>query len=227
MVRKTRQQAAETREALLDAAECVFRAKGVAHATLSDVAQAAGVTRGAVYWHFRDKAAMFQAMCERAQLPMDAMLDCAGSRATGSDPLRILRSNSVQVLLRLAHDPRTQAVFDVVFHKCEFTQEMAPLVERQRSNDEGCRQNVIALLDRAVAQGLLPRDTDTRLAAEMLKAFMLGVMHEWVRNPQSHPLAQTAPVMMDTFFAGLTTRPPRLDRVDVAPPQPVPIVAVG
>jgi AcrR family transcriptional regulator len=55
MVRRTRDEALATREALLDAAERVFCASGVTRATLGDVASAAGVTRGAVYWHFRDK----------------------------------------------------------------------------------------------------------------------------------------------------------------------------
>jgi TetR/AcrR family acrAB operon transcriptional repressor len=212
---------------LLDAAECVFRAKGVAHATLADVAHAAGLTRGAVYWHFRDKAALFQAMCERAALPMEAMMDCRGGREATLDPLGILRNNAVQGLLRLAHDPRTQAVFDVVFHKCEFTEEMAPVVDRQRTNDEGCRRHVVELLDHAVVMGQLPHDTDTRLAAEMLKAFMLGVMHEWVRNPDSHPLAQTAPVMIDTFLAGLTVRPPRTGRTTQAAARTARMAAAG
>ena len=77
------QEAVATREALLDAAEREFRGKGVAHTTLADVAEAAGLTRGAIYWHFRDKAELFEAMCERAAMPMEAMLGCAGG-----EPLR-------------------------------------------------------------------------------------------------------------------------------------------
>ena len=61
-------------DALLDAALRVFRDRGVAHTSLEEVAAAAGVTRGAVYWHFKDKADLFTALCERVQLPMEAML---------------------------------------------------------------------------------------------------------------------------------------------------------
>jgi len=67
MARKTREGAAATREALLDAAETVFRTKGVAQATLADVAHAAGVTRGAVYWHFTDKDALIHLQSERTK----------------------------------------------------------------------------------------------------------------------------------------------------------------
>ena len=71
MARRTKSEAAITREQLLDAAERVFRERGVTRTSLAEVAAAAGVTRGAVYWHFRDKADLFDAMCERATLPLE------------------------------------------------------------------------------------------------------------------------------------------------------------
>lgn len=218
MARRTRQEAAETREALLDAAEREFRGKGVAHTTLADVALAAGVTRGAIYWHFRDKAGLFEAMCERAAMPMEAMLGCGGGKRC-ADPLGALREMAVMGLTRLARDARTQAVFDVMFHKCELTADLAPVAMRQRTADEGCRRQVIGLLVNAVASGQLPGDTDTRLAAELLKAFMVGVMHQWVQNPSAYDLEQMAPVMIDTVLAGLANNPPRLTHRRKAAPR--------
>ncbi len=170
MARKTREEAVATREALLDAAQREFRDKGVAHTTLADVAHAAGLTRGAIYWHFRDKAELFEAMCERAAMPMEAMLGCAGGGRC-ADPLGTLRTMAVMGLTRLASDARTQAVFDVMYHKCEFTADLAPVALRQRAADEGCRRQVIELLDQAVARGQLPADADTGLAAALLKGF--------------------------------------------------------
>src|SRR5258705_8511962 len=74
MARKTKEEAAGTRERLLDAAERVFRERGVTHSTLAEIAAAAGHTRGAVYWHFKDKADLVSAMSERATLTLDTML---------------------------------------------------------------------------------------------------------------------------------------------------------
>jgi len=208
MARRTREEAAATREALLDAAEREFSGRNVAHKNLAEVAEDAGVTRGAIYWHFRDKAELFEAMCERAAMPMEAMLGCGGARRC-ADPLGTLRDMAVMGLTRLAHDARTQAVFDVMFHKCEFTADLAPVAQRQRTADEGCRRQVIELLEKAIARRQLPADTDARLAAALLKAFMVGVMHEWVQNPAAYDLERTAPSMIDTVLAGLMTSPPR------------------
>jgi TetR/AcrR family transcriptional regulator, acrAB operon repressor len=216
MARKTREGAAATREALLDAAERVFRAKGVAHTTLADVAQAAGLTRGAVYWHFRDKAEMLAAMCERAALPLEAMIACCGANLK-LPPLTILRNNAVQGLMRLARDTRTQAVFDVVFNNCESNDESTPLNDRRRLNDEGCRQHVVGLLRRAIDEGALPADTDSAMAAEIIKAFMLGVMHAWVEDPRAYDLERNAHQMIDVLLAGLVARPPRVAGKSIVP----------
>lgn len=51
MARKTREEAEQTRYLLLDTAEQLFSEKGVSKTTLADIASAAGLTRGAVYWH--------------------------------------------------------------------------------------------------------------------------------------------------------------------------------
>src|SRR5690242_9532196 len=109
MARKTKLEAAVTREQLLDAAERVFCEQGVARTSLAEVAAAAGVTRGAVYWHFKDKADLFAAMCERATLPLDSLLSQVGALAH-ADPLDALRELSVAALTCLATDPRAQAV---------------------------------------------------------------------------------------------------------------------
>ena len=70
MVRKTKEQALATKESILSAALDVFVAKGVARASLADIADAAGVTRGAIYWHFRNKVDIFEAMHDQLHQPV-------------------------------------------------------------------------------------------------------------------------------------------------------------
>ena len=51
-MRRTKEDAQLTREVLLDAAEVLFAQRGVSRTSLQEIAKAAGMTRGAVYWHF-------------------------------------------------------------------------------------------------------------------------------------------------------------------------------
>ncbi|MET0917162.1 MAG: TetR family transcriptional regulator [Burkholderiales bacterium] len=211
MARRTKSEAAITREQLLDAAERVFRERGVTRTSLAEVAASAGVTRGAVYWHFRDKADLFDAMCERATLPLEQALTRAGTMVLG-DPLAALRTLAIDALTRLATDPRTQAVFEVVFHKCELTGELGPIATRRDRERCDCLTHVDSIVARAVEAGQLPADTDTRLAALALHAYMGGIMREWVLDPTAFDLAHAAPALIDTLLAGLRVAPPR--RID-------------
>ncbi|MDR0458334.1 MAG: TetR family transcriptional regulator, partial [Burkholderiaceae bacterium] len=72
MARRTKEDAQATRAAVLDAAERVFLRRGVTRTSLAEIAQAAGVTRGAIYGHFRTKADLFTAMMGRVTQPLEA-----------------------------------------------------------------------------------------------------------------------------------------------------------
>ncbi|HOB01927.1 MAG TPA: TetR family transcriptional regulator [Casimicrobium huifangae] len=209
MVRKTRIETESTYAALLDAAERVFKDKGVAAATLNDIASAAGMTRGAIYWHFKDKAELVHAMCERATLPMEAVFNEVTAVA-GDDPLGSIRRLTVHALTQVAQSPQQQTVFDILFHKCEKTGEMAPMFEREQQSRSECHSEIEAILRQAVKLGQLPADTDTAMAMQALHAFMVGLMHEWLLDPGAYDLAAHAEALVDTLLAGLRAAPPRI-----------------
>lgn len=206
MARRTREDALATREQLLDAAERVFRERGVGHATLAEVADAASVTRGAVYHHFASKAELFEAMVARADMPMDAGFDIA--EVADADPLSAVRERVLRALLHLASSPRVRSIFEVVFLRCEYTDELAAVEQNHLHEREHCLGLCRGLLDKAVAQGQLPRDTDTRMASLLLYAFIGGLMRDWVQAPRSFDLKAAAPQLVDLFLAGLRASPP-------------------
>lgn len=207
MVRRKKDEALATREALLDAAEQVFRASGVARATLGDVASAAGVTRGAVYWHFRDKSELFAAMCSRATLPMQSRLQQA-AESDGDDAIATLREVSVQALREIASSPRTRAVLEIVLCKSERLSEAVNGAPHADEMDRQCVRAVERIVVRAVGQGSLPAQTDTSLAAHLLQAFFHGVIQLWLTHPDAFDLDSAAPALVDAMIAGLLAAPP-------------------
>ena len=209
MVRKTKQAALATREALIDAAERVFRRDGVTRTSLADVAAEAGMTRGAIYWHFRDKAQLLEAMCARTVLPLDAAL---AESASGSpdDPLATLRGLAVGALVRLAQDPHLHAVFEILFHKCELTGDLAERSAVRARDRARCLGGVERLVRLAIHQGQLPGDTDPALAARLLHGGVVGLMHDWAGASEEYDLASAAPALVDALIAGLRYAPPRV-----------------
>jgi TetR/AcrR family acrAB operon transcriptional repressor len=212
MARRTKEEAAITREQLLDAAEKVFRENGVTRTSLAEVATAAGVTRGAVYWHFKDKAALFAAMCERATLPLDAMLAAASGEST-ADPLGALRDRMVGALRHLATDRRARAVFEIIFLKTEMCGELGEVVGRRDRERCDCLLQVEKLVRRAMDLGRLPANTDAALTTQLLQACMGADARVGVR-PTVYDLAKDAPRLVECIIAGIVVHPPRrIERV--------------
>jgi TetR/AcrR family transcriptional regulator, acrAB operon repressor len=118
MVRRTKDEAVETRNQILDAAERVFSARGVSRTSLADIAEAASVTRGAIYWHFKDKADLFCEMVARVTMPMEDA-PCQIDPGKEKDPLGSIRAMLTGILKRTSGDAQARRVFHIVFNKCE------------------------------------------------------------------------------------------------------------
>lgn len=206
MARSTKEEALETRARILDAAERVFHAQGVSHTSLADVAKAADVTRGAIYWHFKNKSDLFDAMCERVRLPMEAMMEESADERN-VDPLGQFMQVGVFVLKRVATDPQCRTIFDIIFNKCEFVDHNDPILVRQR---ECHMQGMISLqqtLENAIARGQLPATLDTRMACLLVHATVSGLMNDWLFAPDSFDLAQVAEKMLQACIHSLKTAP--------------------
>jgi TetR/AcrR family acrAB operon transcriptional repressor len=202
LARRTRKEALATRTRILDAAERVFSRRGVSRTSLDDIARAAGVTRGAIYWHFRDKADLFGAMLGRVALPMEEMLERTNEEA-GGDPLAQVRRRSIAVLRKVTGDARARRVFEVVAHKCEYVDEMAA-VRRRLS---GMRANCLAQLEsgfrNAVRRGLLPANVEPRAAAVGLHALVDGLITNWLIDPKYFAGPRAAERIVERYVEGL------------------------
>ena len=212
MVRRTKQEAEETRGRILDAAERVFHEKGVAHASLEDVAVEAGVTRGAIYWHFKDKAELFDAMMQRVMLPAEAMEEGAECPLGGATSLEQLRRAAVQVLVRTATDPHMQRIFEIAYHKCEYVGDAIGVRERHTASQAECLRTIEAGFRACVASGELPAGVNPEVAAMGAMSLVSGVIANWVLHPQSFALREHAETLVDIYFRGLANAPAKAKR---------------
>lgn len=202
MVRKTKEEALETREKILDAAEQVFQERGVGHTSLAEIASAAGVTRGAIYWHFANKVDLFDAMVQRIFAPMEAKL-AELQQAAADNPLDMLRALTAYFVDRVAHDPTYARVLEISWHKCEYVGEMATI----RDNHLECGNRYLDLLTEGFAlarqRGYLPATVEPRVAAVGLMAVVDGLIVNWTLESQLFPLADFGPRIVDQYFRGL------------------------
>src|SRR5918999_3435398 len=218
MVRRTQDEAAETRSAILDAAERVFSKRGVAHTSLEDIAKAAGVTRGAIYWHFRNKNELFSAMFNRISLPIEEMV-AQTIEDDGANPLVLLKKAAVDALKRTATDPQCQRVFDIVTHKCEYLEDLADVKERISHIRCGCVESTEKAMRNAVKRGFLPKDLDPHLAAVGLDAMIYGLIANWLADRSYVRLDRDAEALVDRYLACLGAGRTPKPRTVRKPPQ--------
>jgi TetR/AcrR family acrAB operon transcriptional repressor len=206
MVRRTKDEAVETRNQILDAAERVFSERGVSRTSLTDIAEAASVTRGAIYWHFKDKAELFCEMVARVTMPMEDA-PCQISPADDADPLASVRAMLVGILERTAGDAQARRVFHIVFNKCEYVDEMMPVWQRFREMQAGCLNRLEQGLVAAIARGQLPQTLDARATAVGLHALVNGMISKLVMDPDAMPAARDHGPLIDVFLEGLRHTP--------------------
>ena len=200
MVRRTKQDALATRASLLDAAERLFQAKGVSRTSLNDIALQAGTTRGAIYWHFNDKADLFNAMMARVTLPLENAFQQARA---DEDPLPGLRECVLRALRNTAGDEQTRRVFEVATQKVEYVDEMGAV----RSRHIAVRQQFLNQMQRALRGSARRRGVRLTIpaaaAAHGLHALVDGLIQNWLLEPAAFDLARTGEQVMDRFLAGL------------------------
>jgi len=207
MVRRTKEDAQATRNHILDTAVEVFSHKGVAHTSLNDIAKEAGVTRGAIYWHFADKVNMFDAMIERLVCPLMINAEDREARIK-ADPLGFVLEATQEFLGRMLGDANFRKVFEIFWHKCEYVGEMANI--RDCHLEEG--ENHIDVLHRAFQLAREKGQTDQFLTPHQatigLISLLDGLLFNWTKDPLMFPLDSYAQPILDAYFRGLGTKPP-------------------
>ncbi|MEO6432352.1 MAG: TetR/AcrR family transcriptional regulator [Sphingomicrobium sp.] len=151
IVRKSRAATkVETRQRLLDAARGVFTSVGYQGATLDDIAAKAGYTKGALYWHFPNKQALFMALVSDSIAQnmkvlaslADATSDGPSAEARlaswidGIDERETLPQFGVELEIEARRDPSFRAIHQAMIAKheaalCAFLERYYALVDRR------------------------------------------------------------------------------------------------
>lgn len=206
MARRTKEDALATRHSLLDAAELLFQSQGVSRTSLNDIARQAGTSRGAIYWHFRDKADLFNAMMERVTLPLEQSLDDAG-RDDDTDPLAQLCQGVGGALARIATDPQTRRVLEVATQKVEYVDELQAV----RARHLAVRANFLAKVQHGLSAAAQRRSitlgSPAATCAEGLHAIIDGLIQNWLLDSEAFDLVAVGQDVIAIYLAGLGLKP--------------------
>ncbi|MBP6903172.1 MAG: TetR family transcriptional regulator [Burkholderiaceae bacterium] len=209
-MRRTKEDAQATREQLLEAAERLFLERGLVRTSLQDIAQAAGVTRGAFYWHFTDKVALVQALIDRVDLPLEQASREAETTLAHA-PLERLRLMARAPFELIASDLRARRVFTILLHRGEFVGELAALARRHDEAMDDCIGRMQRCFEAAEAAGQLGPGISAAVAATALLALVDGLLRLCTQGEAggetdgrtAERLCREAPLAIDALITGL------------------------
>ncbi len=98
-----------TRAALLETARELFAERGYSAVGTEEIVRSAGVTRGALYHHFADKRALFEAVYEDVEQGLLEKIAADAEAAAANDPVQTLR-NGMEAFLAACEDPAVQRI---------------------------------------------------------------------------------------------------------------------
>jgi AcrR family transcriptional regulator len=200
MPRRTKEDAEKTRLEILKAALRVFSQKGFVRTTLADIGNEIGMTRGAVYWHFKDKYELFLALSREVKKAAESDLEALVSLRAES--LQDISDIFKAYLDLFEKDQDYRDLYELVNYKTEWTAELESIL----SEDRRALRDLIRILEqdftRLQAKGAVRQDVVPKRVAISLCALVEGIIGIWLFDPAMYNLTDLGiPAVNDYLFS--------------------------
>lgn len=207
-MRRTKEEAEATKIRIIKSALPLFAASGPAATNLNLVAEAAGVTKGAIYWHFKNKWDLLDAILTHFTVPVNTF-GLESEIAAQADPLGDIRNMIVSLLRNVAINEVYRQVFTLqarLNNVRSIPDKNAQEVhERFKSVMELKHRYRCIALRNAIKLGQLPDDLDVQAGASVISAMIEGLVTNSMAMPDFYRLDLHAEQYADVVISGLKT----------------------
>ncbi|NQV01775.1 MAG: TetR family transcriptional regulator [Bacteroidia bacterium] len=202
-MKRTKQEAEQTRQDIIDAGLVVFGNKGVEEATINEIAEKAGVTRGAFYYHFKNKLTLYEHLLRLRAGYYRKIID--DSFKNDLPPILRIRKYMIDTLMKVATDDEFRAVNEMVFHKSAKIDEMLKSMKKtelERQIPTGIFRDTFA---EGKKNGDVYSDASVDYATMTLFIFVQGAIIFRMLN-RNYKLEEYAAGLVDSFLLGISER---------------------
>jgi AcrR family transcriptional regulator len=197
---------ADTRTRILEAARRVFARSGYEGATLDQVGKEAGLTKGAVYWHFASKSDLYLALCDHSLMQLLAGLpEQLEGVLTSADPREALRQLLAAQFLSCEADKgeKPMLFFEFIARSRE-----PEVKEKLSASVSKLLEGTSRLLREMQERGLLAGEVDPDAMAVSLHALVNGIVLMWVMAPNRVPFQALAGEAANLIWNGIRPQKP-------------------
>ena len=176
-MRRTKEDAAKTRQSLVDAALKLFGQRGYSGTTLRLIADEAGCSRGPIYWHFANKEELFEEILAYSQVPLEQMV---ATHQNSRDPEQAADAFSRQWLRLLIDDSYFRQSFEIFLNKTEFTEAVSNTLVRERALTASLIATFASWVRRYRRENKLKGATSANTVALSMYAYLMGITQSWL-----------------------------------------------
>lgn len=200
-MRKTKEEAQKTKQTILWTALDCFSDQGYFNTSLDEIARQAGMTRGAVYWHFKNKPEIFNALHQELHEPFikKIRLDLESETA---EPLIQLKRLLIEVLLDLESNT-TKTRMLRLFYQCDYSGDLAQFKAQHQASVARNLTLLSAYFERAKSKGQLSQGANPEILTLTLHCFLKGILFEYLNGSTLIKMGQQIEQLIEQLFVGL------------------------
>ncbi len=204
MARKTKEEALKTYHLLLDSSAELFHQQGISTTTLHDIAKNAGMTRGAIYWHFENKGDVIKALWERDAAPaFNHFIEQLKADVT-EDHINYFKTTLKGMFSSVLKDPKASQALRIVLNSSEFTAEQSELQSFLDTKALMFYSAIVTAVKKLDALDLIQKKYDATFLAGALWSYLHGLIHINMRTRvHAFDLTADSDSLIDLFLDGL------------------------
>lgn len=200
-MRRTKEEALITRENVLTAALQVFSQYGYSATTLEDVAQAAGVTRGAIYHHFGGKEELYKALVTERSAGINQLAE--ELMGQGGTPREILRRFLLGLFRYAEEDDEYRALLELAVSKVEISPGLESIMEETIKGRRQLAKSFAELLRKGIEVGEFRSSLPVDDGALALVGYLNGIGLIWIQDPEAFSIYGHAEALVDVLMKGI------------------------
>ncbi|AFN74493.1 transcriptional regulator TtgR [Melioribacter roseus P3M-2] len=181
VMRKTKKEAEQTKKRLMKEALIIFNRKGYENARLEDIAKAAGVTRGAIYHHFGNKAKLFMELALQNKHNLNEIIESSIDESE-EDPFNTMYNVISKIFDKLKKDPLFRG-FEELRIKTVMNDELEPLkhiVDKELKESFGKMMGILNGMER---KNKLDKNIDKEALSLLIISLVSGLIYLRLRHP--------------------------------------------
>ncbi|WP_162846913.1 TetR family transcriptional regulator [Marinicella litoralis] len=200
-MRKTKEEAQKTKEKILTGALDCFSEQGYFNTSLDEIAKRAAVTRGAIYWHFKNKPEIFDALHGLLHEPFIQLI-LEDLEHDTEEPISQLKLLCIKLLNNLDEN-KTKTRIMKLFFECDYSGHLAQFKKTHQDKKLNSLKLFEQYFERAIQRKQLNPKTDPQILTLTLHCFLKGLLFEYLSGLELINIKKDGTKLINQFFEGL------------------------